>query len=248
MKVRVGLPYYHNGWTREQPSFSRRGPIEGQVRTRIAILFVSVLFAGNSIDKVDGQRSSTSSRTRVSEPIFGITYDYTKVHYEPVPAALRKTCGGFEVGTYWTFAHFEKGGRAYYVVLGVWPDQDGDSLGNAIEIDGSKCTIDESTWMLSGFVPSTGYLQVKNAPELPGLNAKEICDQGALGSCHYLLRSAAEEETLRALVDDAIKRGILAWGGDASFKHVACVPTILKGQKATPIVQQALEQYCSSSR
>jgi len=212
------------------------------------LLCASMLLAGPIFPRASSQRVGTSPHTRVIDPMFGIPFDYAKEHYEQMPASVRKTCSGFEDGTYWTFAHAEQNGKGYYVVLGVWPEQDGDSLGNVIEIAGSKCTVDDSTWMLSGVAPSSGYSKGEAVLGLPGLNAKKICDQGALGSCHYELRSAAQEQLLRALVDDGIKRGVLAWGGDASFRRVACAPAILKGNTATPIVRDALERYCGSPR
>jgi hypothetical protein len=218
------------------------------MKSKNAILCISLIFGWTKIADVAAQKSGAVGRTQLTEPVFGITYDSTKVNYEPIPAVLRRTCRGYEVGRFWTFAHFEKEGRAYYVVQGVWPRQDGDSLGRVEEIDGSKCKGEDSTWMLSGFLPSTGYLEHKPLAGLPGLDANRICDQAVLGSCHYLLRSAAEEEVLRALVDDGIKRGIRAWGGDAPFKQAACISSVLKGNPSTPIVQQELERYCRYAR
>jgi hypothetical protein len=116
------------------------------------------------------------------------------------------------------------------------------------EIEGSKCKGEDSKWMLSGFVPADGYAESMGATGLPGVGAKRICDKGPLGDCHYMFRSAAEEEIVRALVVDGIKRGIRAWGGEAQFKRAVCAPDILKGQDSTPLVRQALDQFCGVPR
>lgn len=213
------------------------------MKTRSIIIALQVL-AVIAIAMGNAQQRSQPRPTRVEDPVFGIHFDYTKIHYEPLPLAVRRACEGYETGSFWTFAHAKKDGKDYYVTLGVRPDQDGDSLGVILEVEGATCDGEDSTWMFSGFVPSSGYGQNKGSAVLPGLGAKSICDQGPLGSCHYLLRSAVEEEIIRALVADGIKRGVQAWGGETPFKQVACVPHVLKGNPALPLVREAIQQYC----
>jgi hypothetical protein len=194
--------------------------------------------------KANEQERSVSKRTVVTDPVFGITYNYTKVQYEPISASVRKNCKGYDYGSFWTFAHFQEDGKNYYVVLGVQPDQDGDSLGSAVEIAGSKCQEEDSTWLFSGFIPEGGFSTYSGSLQMPGLNAKRICDHGSLGNCHYLLRSVAEKQIIQGLVEDGLMRGIRAWGGEAQFKKAVCAPGTALNDSATPIVTQILGKFC----
>jgi hypothetical protein len=158
-----------------------------------------------------GERTK-NTRAELQDPMFGLSYNRTTVHYELMPESLRHICPNLEKGTYWIFAHASRKPIDYYLVMGVVPAQNGDSLGAALWVRGSKCDSEDSTWMLSGFVPAEGYASQIDTTELPGLKAPQVCDRGALGQCHYVLRSQEEEAILRELMRDGISRGIQAWG------------------------------------
>jgi hypothetical protein len=177
--------------------------------------------------------------------MFGISYDYTKVHYEAMPASIRHVCPTFERGTYWTFAHTQRESGDYFVVMGVTPGQDGDSLGVAVVVQGSKCYEEDSTRMFSGFPPTGGYGQVSVLGKLPGLDYPEVCDSGPLGACHYVLRSPEEESLLRELVRDAFARAARAWGDGDRFRNEVCKPSLLEANASTPVVQQELTRFCA---
>ena len=121
----------------------------------ILLVLISVLQI--SCVKAFGQQRNASSGNVLTDPVFGITYNYTKVYYEPIPVSVRRDCKGYNDGSFWTFAHFQSDGKNYYVILGVRPNQDGDSIGSAVEVDGPKCQGEDSTWLLSGFVPASGF-------------------------------------------------------------------------------------------
>lgn len=218
------------------------------MQLRRPTLVMLILFIQLNCLNVTGQEITRPSRTLVTEPIFGITYDYTKIHYDSIPPRVRKTCAGYEDGSFWTFAHFQKDRKDFYVVLGVQRGQNGDSLGSVNEIDGTRCQAEDSTWMLSGVIPAVAYSNDRTYVQLPGLNAKRVCDQGPLGSCHYVLRSDTEEKIIRGLVSDAIRRGIKAWGGEAQFKKAACVSTAAPDNSTTPIVTRMLGEFCGVPR
>jgi len=198
-----------------------------------------------SCNLASGQQNSVNLRTQVQDPIFGISYSYTKVHYENMPTSIRHVCPNYEKGTFWTFAHVQRNSRDYYVVMGVAPGQDGDSLGAALVVEGSDCTASDSTWMLSGYVPSGGYRAGESSGELPGLGAPKVCADP--DSCHYVLRSAEEEGLLRDLVRDALSRGVQAWGEDR-FRKEACTPSIQQANSSTPIIQQELTKFCNDRK
>jgi hypothetical protein len=181
--------------------------------------------------------------------MFGLVYNPAKVHYEPMPQEARKQCRDFQQGKYWTFAHFSKHSAEYFVVLGVVSGQDGDSFGTAIEINGPKCQEQESKWILSGVVPSGGYRENGTIAHFPGMGAKQVCDKGPLGDCHYFLRSSSEEEILRGLVQDALTRGTHAWGSEAEFKKAVCSSSIMTdANSGYPLVQQELIKFCKQPK
>jgi hypothetical protein len=104
---------------------------------------------------------------------------------------------------------------------------------------------EDSSWMLSGSIPASGYPNPKAVGTLPGLHASESCDQ--VGNCHYELRSPEEEEVLRALVSNAIERGIKAWG-ESRFASRACAPGLMLSNSLDPVLQSALKNFCDARR
>lgn len=192
-----------------------------------------------------GQVIAASRDTPLDDPMFGISYQSDKVKYEPVPVRIRQLCSEFKRGEFWTFAQFRSGTSEYFIVMGVRPGQDGDSFGAALQIDGSKCQAEDSTWMLSGTPPQNGYSHPTTAAQFPGFGAAKVCPHGPVGDCLYRLRSAEEEATLRGLVRDGIERAIKAYGGEAQFRKKGCAPAQVAGNASTPVVQQELERFCS---
>ncbi len=214
------------------------------MRTRISTL-MAVLLLGQICGVGAGGQGRVSKRfTLLDEPMFGVSYDYTKVHYEPMPASMQHLCPDYRKGTFWTYAHVKRESVDYFVVMGVRPGQDGDSFGAAAAVEGSDCTEEDSKGMMSGFVPKGGYGSERTETSLPGLGAPDVCDQ--MGNCHYVLRSAEEEGLLRALVRDGLARAVRAWGGADRFKKEACKPSILGGNSDTPVVQEELTKFCNA--
>jgi len=223
----------------------RRRPLRMAVSTLLGLLFLAQMYCVAAY----GQGHSQNRRTQLQDPMFGISYSPSRVHYEPMPMPIRQICPGYEHGTFWVFAHVQRESGDYYVVMGIRPGQDGDSLGAALLIKDSKCYQEDSTRMLSGFVPEKGYGQEASALGLPGLNAPQICEHGpqfpyGIGACHYVLRSAEEESVLRGLASDALVRGTRAWGDAAQFKKAVCIPSLEKANSSMPIVRQELTKFC----
>jgi len=214
------------------------------MRKRILILML-ILASGLTLGYARSeQRRVPASRSMLEDPVFGISYDYTKVHYEPMPASVRQVCADYKKGTFWTFAHVQREAVDYFIVMGIRPGQDGDSLGAAIAVVGSDCTEEDSTWMFSGLIPKGGYGPQKSETTLPGLKS-EVCNQG---ECYYVLKSAKEEALLRDLVRDGLTRAAKAWGGLEQFKKEACRPATLQGNSNTPVVQLELTNFCNLSQ
>jgi len=215
------------------------------MQTTILSLIAVLLLARVGCSRASGQEAGGDRGFQLEDPIFGLVYDTAKVHYDAIPASIRRICPDFEQGTFWTYARIQRGPTEYFVVMGVRPDQSGDSLGAALEVRDSKCQGGDSTQMLSGFVPSSGYGSGRTPPGLPGVGAKRVCERSAFGPCHYVLRSAEEEAILRDLVKDALMRAERAWGGAGVFRQQVCNPSVQAANSSTPIVQEELARFCS---
>ncbi len=146
----------------------------------------------------------------ITDPVFGISYQEGEAHYDRVPSSILQVCRTFGPGQYWIYADLRRNGRDYLVVSGIPQHQDGDLFGAAMQIDNGRCESEDSTWMLSGSIPPSGYSDRQMSAGLPGLKAPESCDK--LGNCRFMLRSHEEEEILRALLQNALERGTRAWG------------------------------------
>ena len=214
------------------------------MQTTILSLIAILLLAPVGCSRASGEEAADRS-LQLEDPMFGLVYDAAKLHYDPMPASIRRICPDFNQGTFWTYAHIQRGPTEYFVVMGVGPDQSGDSLGGALEVTGSRCSDGDSLQMLSGFVPVGGYGAGRTPPGLPGGGAKRICERSPFGPCHYVLRSAEEEMILRDLVKDALVRATRAWGSAGVFRQQACKPSHLEKIPYTPIVREELARFCS---
>ncbi len=168
------------------------------------------------------------------EPVFGLAVESGKASYLPLAPDVAKRCS--LAGTkYLIFAHIkDKGGDAYIV-----QDADGAS-GVAMRVSAAECTTAEASWTLSG-VHQGSYGPAPGSPALPGDKADKVCQSGV---CHYVLRSPAEEQMLKALLDDAIAKGQQANGGAAVFRTKACEPAVIRNAEDYPAVRARLGSLC----
>jgi hypothetical protein len=210
----------------------------------VILMFASVIVANIASNEASAQQRA--NHTILEDPMFGLSYDYTKIHYEQLSDSVGSVCRNLvKGGRYWIFAHIKRDSGNYYVVMGVVPKQSGDSLGIALWIRTSECDGEDSLWMQSGLTPAEGYASIPYSGELPGLNAQKACDRG---ECHYVFRSPEEEAILRDLVRDAISRGVQAWGKDRFKKEVCQSPGPNERNSSTPIVQKELAEFCFGSK
>jgi hypothetical protein len=180
----------------------------------------------------------------MNDPVFGVEFNTARVKYEPTPVKVLAQCLGPRSPLAWTFAQVRYNGSEYLVVMVVPGGEEGDVFGSAISLVNGQCHVEPSTWMISGYVPANGYSSVAGPARLPGLGSPPVCAPGPLGDCHYVLRSSAEERLLRALVRDALVRGVRAWGSHAAFQKVACQPKLMGDHSGHPVLQQELLRFC----
>jgi len=168
------------------------------------------------------------------EPVFGLLVEPGKATYLPLAPDIAKRCS-LTGARYLVFAHVkDTGGDAY-----ILQDADGGA-GVAARVSLTGCTTAETSWMLSG-VPKAPYGAVQPAPALPGDKADKVC-QG--GICHYVVRSAAEEQLLKALLNDAVLKGQVAFKGPAAFRSKACDMSVIRNAEDYPAVRARLGALC----
>ena len=168
------------------------------------------------------------------EPVFGLLVEPGKAAYLPLAPDIAKRCS-LAGAKYLVFAHIKDAGGDAYIVQ----DADGGA-GVAARATATGCSTVETSWMLSG-VPKAPYGAAQPAPALPGDKADKVC-QG--GICHYVLRSAAEEQLLKALLNDAVLKGQLAFKGPAAFKSKACDMSVIRNAEEYPAVRTRLGALC----
>jgi hypothetical protein len=168
------------------------------------------------------------------EPVFGLLVEPGKAAYLPLAPDIAKRCS-LAGSKYLVFAHIKDTGGDAYILQDA-----GGGAGVAARVSPAGCTTVESTWMLSG-VPKAPYSAGQPAPALPGDKADKVC-QG--GTCHYIMRSAAEEQLLKALLNDAVLKGQAAHKGPAAFKTRACEMSVIRNAEDYPAVRQRLGSLC----
>jgi hypothetical protein len=79
-------------------------------KTILSLIAILVLLCS----RASGQEAGAGRGPRLEDPVFGLVYDTAKVHYDAMPALIRRICPDFEQGTYWTYAHTEIGGGGVF--------------------------------------------------------------------------------------------------------------------------------------
>lgn len=185
----------------------------------------------------------------LEEPLFDIAYDPSVVRYTPVPESILHSCrNGYEHE--FVYAHLKSGNSDYYIISGYSSDQDGDSLGYVALINEKSCDTYDLGYAYSGIPPENGYKDSGNVERIPGEDAPNVRnpgESGAQGNYHYILRSAHEEFILRGLVQDALQRGIRAFGSEDRFRRKVCTSEKIKGLSyfSNIIEEEELKAFCS---
>ena len=168
------------------------------------------------------------------EPVFGLLVEPGKAAYPPLTPDVAKRCS-LAGSKYLVFAHIKDAAGDAYILA----DADAGT-GTAARVTTGGCTTVESTWMLSG-IAKPPYGAAQPVPSLPGDKAEKVCQGGV---CHYVLRSAAEEQLLKALLNDAVLKGQQAYKGPAAFKAKACEPSVIRNAEDYPAVRARLSMLC----
>lgn len=213
-------------------------------------VFLAFVFLGIPVMS-QTSKPSPDSRTPASlvEPFFDISYDPTKVHYEPVSPSFVSVCHHTFQHEF-VYAYLKSGDAEYFVISGYSTDQDGDSLGYVTMIKGGNCDSADLKGTFLGIPPKGGYSNSNTGEGIPGEGAPDVRDpgeSGAMGNSHYVLRSAHEETILRGLLEDNFQRGIRAFGGEIQYKRLICSAKMMKqfSDFADVITEEELKSFCS---
>lgn len=178
-----------------------------------AIGFMVLLFSTLSVVR---------SATMMTDPLFGITYDPLKVHFENLPPLLATKCAKLK-GRYaraWIYGHLKTTDTEYFLISGlieVQEDKPGgaksiapeDDDGLIVELQGSKCLVDQAGYF---------YQQEVN----PAKTATAI---------------TAPASVVSAILQDAIRRDASAFGGKEEFVK------LIKRDALLPIVRTEFEKF-----
>jgi hypothetical protein len=183
------------------------------------------------------------------DPLFAITYDPQKIHFDSAPVAIGRLCKALRGNNVWVYAEWGSADTRYYIVSGFFRYEGGsvapDEDGIAIAIRGSKCTTADAAWTMSGELAAnaTGKLPEAFAESIPGLGAPRICDK--YGTCHYAVHSRQAEAVLEGLASDALERYSKAFGGKQAFLDALRKSTA--SPDIPPVLRRRLDEYRKSN-
>jgi hypothetical protein len=203
-----------------------------------------------SFDESSAQTKNTTKRPISFNPVLRMIFDPSKVKYEEFPVQFKLTCAKLlaHETNKMIYARVRLGDSEYLAERGNIsdPEEEAMNIGDIIWIRGNSCQPLGIDLTLSSLPPKNGYRAAASKDTFPNQDSPNEC---VPGQCHYVFRSAQEEELLHNFVRDAIQRAIKAYGGDSSFRAHACKPEEEKelSEAGYVIVLQELRAYCSNA-
>jgi len=213
-------------------------------------IYVSLTLAGTIA-------MAAQSRTAMYDPLFYITYDPHRIHFELAPPVIGQLCGAdLRTRKLWVYAKWITKDADYYIVSGFivnHPDGPGkgdispDPDGIAVAIRGTKCVAEDALWVMSGEAESDQKAALPETfPEaLPGDGAPAVCERGG-NKCHYLIRSREARAILDGLASDALGRFSRAFGGKTEFLN-AYDRSTHNPDFIVPVIRSHIEEYRKSN-
>lgn len=104
--------------------------------------------------------TSAQTNAPLDDPLFGIEFNPTQVHFELAPARVGQACGELRNRVLWIFARTVSDGKEYLVLNGYFPTAESTSkvsesdFGIGVILDGTSCKVMTSEKLMSGVVPS----------------------------------------------------------------------------------------------
>lgn len=163
---------------------------------------------------------------RMIDPIFGMSYNPNRVHFEDAPGRVVQSCSlAGRREPLWLFASYRTEEVEYYIVSGfmkTYPDGPGaanveaDEIGVVVAVDKGKCTHLTADNVLSAVYVAPGHRSGGTFKEiLPGFRAESVCDR--YGNCPSEINSHTSKRILEGLLANAVIRYSDAFGGREEF-------------------------------
>lgn len=167
-------------------------------RAAAMLLLVFALVGCAVVTAADGASAGSAKPAKaavvpaqMSDPLFGLSYDTDKIHFERLPAALARKAGLSDLPQ-WIYARSESAGGTFYIVSGFLRIQSDDPAqpGSSVEAD-------------------FGAVLRQNGDKVEVLCVPDLL---------FDKDSPVPPRELQPLLADAVKRYVAAWGGKPALQ------------------------------
>jgi len=186
--------------------------------SRWALCVVSLCCSGMVLGQTQKQKPMT-------DPLFGISYDRQRVHFERMPSLLEKNCTRLHdrYVAAWAYGYLKTPDSEYFLISGLMKSQEDEPRGArtiapdeggglVVALQGSKCLVDQTEYFLT-----QGTNPAKKATPI-----------------------MVPREVLTGILQDALKKYEIAFGGKEEFlKRVKPI----KPNALLPIIREQLEKF-----
>lgn len=172
-----------------------------------------------------GQEPTRKSKLMMADPLFGMSYNASEIHFERAPARINQLCRELRDRELWVYAVDKTAEAEYFIVSGflvVRPDTRAEKSaglepdgGDAVEIQGESCYLGTLDWLLSG--------KMNPSPTAP----------------------KASRQVLEALVSDAVTRYVAAFGGKQNLIRALSSNHVVPGD-LPPVLRNKLQELRKS--
>jgi hypothetical protein len=87
-----------------------------------------------------------SSRSMMSDPVFGIAYDPQRVRFEYSPERIGRLCPDLQNRRFWLYAYSKEGTTEYFVIS----NRESETSGVGVVLRGTQCVVGLPDWVLTG--------------------------------------------------------------------------------------------------
>jgi hypothetical protein len=154
----------------------------------------------------------------MSDPVFGMTYDTRKVHFDLAPTLVRIQCRGLPDKTLWLFAYWKERDTELFVLSG----RESEVSGIGVVIRPGTCIQSLPDWVLTG---DRGYWSGRGGP--PPVQFTE--------------------RVLQGLAADLLNRYARAFGGKNNFIEHVRTDGLPIGE-LLPTIRREFESFVASPR
>jgi hypothetical protein len=174
--------------------------------------------------------------------ILGDDHGQLKLIQTPLPLKVKQNCArsGKQVNRDLYYAYYTAEEGDYYAVYDPKDDDNeyASGYGSLLYVHGATCLESDMEESLSELPPDKDYASTSTTTVMPGMNDTLVSLSSDPGNKYYMIRTAHEEDILRGIIRDLIRRIVKDNGEDAA-KNVLC--TVKNMQLGPTINIRALE-------